>query len=113
MRFFVDVDGTLTYKQCSRSIDKVPLRSDVINLVKKLITEGHEVIIWTGNTGYAKRVAKTLGIDAIACVGKPDVIVDNEQHRFGKKLRRRVITPEQFIEKYSKKEETNEKNEKN
>ena len=97
MRIFVDVDGTLTTKQCGRSAFKVPPRKDVVDKCKKLIKEGHEIIIWTGNTQYAKNVAKLYGINAIACIGKPHLIIDNQKRTWGRKLKQRTILPEEFI----------------
>lgn len=97
MRIFVDVDGTLTQKQCAKSAFKVPPRQDVLDKVRKLIAEGHEVILWTGNTAYAKRVAALYGLDVVA-IGKPQMIVDNQVGRWGKRLKNRVISPEKFLE---------------
>lgn len=97
MRIFVDVDGTLTQKQCARSAFKVPPRQDVLDKVRKLIAEGHEVILWTGNTEYAERVAKHYGLDVTA-IGKPQLIVDNQVKRWGNRLKDRTVTPEAFLE---------------
>ena len=99
MRVFVDIDGTLTTEQKARSVFKSEHRQDVIDKVKKLIDEGHEIVLWTGNTRYAKLAAEELGINAIACVGKPDLIIDNEVERWGRRLKRRVISPEDFLER--------------
>ena len=57
MRIFVDVDGTLTKEQRSNSIIKSEHRQDVILKVKQLQAQGHEIIIWSGSTQYAKKVA--------------------------------------------------------
>lgn len=104
MRIYVDIDGTLTNKQVGRSFFKseIGLRDDVIAKVKKYHDEGHEIILWTGNTGYAEKVAAFLlvsyDIKVVAAIGKPHMIVDNEKKRFGKKLKKRVITPEEFVQ---------------
>ena len=97
LRIFVDVDGTLTSKQCGNSAFRVSPRQDVIDKCKKLIKDGHEIIIWTGNTNYAKKAAKLYGINAIACVGKPHLIIDNEKRTWARRLKQRVILPEDFI----------------
>jgi len=98
MRIFVDVDGTLTTEQRARSIDKSDPRQDVIDKVKKLQAEGHEIVLWTGSTEYAKRAAEVLGIDADVCVGKPHLLVDNEAGTWARRLRKRMRTPEEFLE---------------
>lgn len=97
MRIFVDVDGTLTKEQRGNSIVKSEHWNEVIEKVKKLQKEGHEIIIWSGSTSYAKKVAEILGIDAVACVGKPEMIIDNEKKRWGRRLKNRVILPEEFL----------------
>lgn len=93
MRIFVDVDGTLTQKQCVKSAFRYPPRQDVIDKVKKLASEGHEIVIFTGNAVYAKQVAELYGIPAKEFVAKPKLFVDNQQRR----LQRRVVLPEQFL----------------
>lgn len=98
MIFYVDVDGTLTEKQMARSAFKCPARFDVVEKVKGLISAGHEVVIWTGNTDYARKVCELYEIEAIAAVKKPDVIVDNEKRRWSRRLKSRVILPEEFVE---------------
>jgi len=78
-------------------------REDVIAKIKMLYDQGHEIILWTGNTDYAKRVAldleKKYGIKVVAAVGKPEVIVDNEQRRWSRRLRDRVILPKEFLQR--------------
>jgi hydroxymethylpyrimidine pyrophosphatase-like HAD family hydrolase len=103
MRIYVDVDGTLTNKQTGRSFFKkeIGLREDVIQKVKTFYEQGHEIIIWTGNTEYAKRVALYLlnnyGIKAIAAIGKPEMIIDNEVRKFARRLKKRIMLPEDFV----------------
>jgi hypothetical protein len=112
LRVYVDVDGTLTNKQTGRSFFKkeIGLREDVILKVKEMFDQGHEIIIWTGNTGYAERVAAYLflhyGIKAKAALGKPELIIDNEKEKFANKLRKRILLPEEFIKE--KEEESSE-----
>ena len=97
MRIFVDIDGTLTTKQRCRSVWRDELRHDVIDCVKEWQAAGHEVVLWTGSTDYAEKAKELLGIDCIAAVGKPDIIVDNQRNKWGKRLNKRTITPEEFL----------------
>lgn len=97
MRIFVDVDGTLTKEQRANSIIKSEHWTEVIQKVKELEKQGHEIIIWSGSTPYAQKVAKILNIDCVG-VGKPDLIVDNQKRRWGKSLKNRVVLPEEFLE---------------
>ena len=98
MRIFVDIDGTLTQKQCAKSAFRYPPRDDVLNKVRRLILAGHEVILWSGNTEYAESVAKLYDLDVVA-IGKPQLIVDNEQNRWSRRLAHRTITPEDFLDR--------------
>jgi hydroxymethylpyrimidine pyrophosphatase-like HAD family hydrolase len=98
MRIFVDVDGTLTKEQRANSLDKSDWWPEMIEKVNSLADEGHEIILWTGNTKYARRVAREMGINASACVGKPEMLVDNEARRWSRRIRRRFVTPEEFLE---------------
>ena len=108
MRIFVDVDGTLTKEQRANSITKSEHRQDIIQKVKQLHSQGHEIIIWSGSTSYAKKVAKILGIDCIA-VGKPELIIDNEKRKWGRRLKNRVVLPEEFLAMdFEEKENNNE-----
>jgi phosphoserine phosphatase len=101
VRFFVDVDGTLTDTQCSNSFFKKDCKrwNEMIEKVTKLNDEGHEIIIWSGSTAYAQKVARALPFDVVAAIGKPEVLIDNEKRRWGKRLTGRMITPEEFLEK--------------
>jgi hydroxymethylpyrimidine pyrophosphatase-like HAD family hydrolase len=99
MMIMVDVDGTLTSEQRGRSFYKCPIRQDVVDKVKKLASEGHEIVIWTGNTKYAKDVAEKLGIPAVACIRKPDLMIDNQVHKMKRRFKRNIITPEEFLVK--------------
>ena len=96
MRIFVDVDGTLTKEQRSNSITKSKHWDEVIQKVKILKEQGHEIIIWSGSTSYAQKVSKILSIDCIA-VGKPDLIIDNQKRTWGRRLKNRTILPEEFL----------------
>ncbi len=101
MRIFVDIDGTLTDQQRRRSWWRGKRRDAVIRKVKDAYDAGHEIILWTGNTGYAQKVAVELaeeyGIHVGGAVGKPNLCIDNEKGRLQRRLRRSVITPEEFL----------------
>lgn len=97
MRIYVDIDGTITTQQRANSAFKCPLRQDVIDKVKKLAMEGHEIILWSGSTEYADRVAEHLNIPTVARLGKPQLIVDNETQKWGDRLKRRTVSPEAFL----------------
>jgi len=103
VRFFIDIDGTITEEQRAKSWYRSKPRLDVIEKIQKLYNEGHEIILWSGNTNYAQKVAQDLedkyGIKVVAAIGKPEVIVDNQQRRWGKRLHRRTILPCEFLEK--------------
>jgi hydroxymethylpyrimidine pyrophosphatase-like HAD family hydrolase len=102
LRIFVDVDGTLTDTQAGKSFFRPQFlkRNDVIAKVKEFSDQGHEIFIWTGSTRYANKVKaelEKLGIKIVAAFGKPNIMVDNEQRKLQRRLKKRVITPEQFI----------------
>lgn len=96
MTVYVDIDGTLTKEQRAKSAFRSALREDVIAKVKAFIAAGHDVILWSGSKHYAKRVAKLLGIKAIACLAKPDVIVENQPGRWARRFKARMMLPEAF-----------------
>jgi len=93
MRIFVDIDGTLTKHQ-RRNADAWP---EMVERVQAWQDAGHEVVLWSGNTRYARRMAKRLGLSPNVAVGKPDIIVDNQRAKWGGRLLCRTITPEQFL----------------
>ena len=96
MIIYVDVDGTLTERQRGGSAWKDPIRQDVLEKVKKAITDGHEVVVWSGRTKYARDVCKAFGISAVAAARKPDLIVDNQVRRTKRRLKN-VVSPEEFV----------------
>lgn len=96
MRIFVDVDGTLTKEQRANSIEKSEHWVEVIQKIKQLKSQGHEIIIWSGSTPYAEKVKKILDIECIA-VGKPQLIIDNQKRTWGRRLKKRVILPEKIL----------------
>jgi hypothetical protein len=72
---YVDIDGTMT---------DLPMgtwgteRPEVIAKVRRLIEEGHDVIIWSGaGRDYAERWAAAHNLQPLACLAKPDLCVDD------------------------------------
>lgn len=93
MNIFVDVDGTLTI---SRHKGWGPPRSDMIEKVKQKIAEGHTVVVWScRGQGYVKAFCDKYEIKPFACLGKPNVIVDDKERI---RNRMRAISPEQFLQ---------------
>ena len=95
MRIYVDIDGTMT---------KAPNQSwgepnfEVIDKVKKLISEGHRIIIWSvGGTSYAKEFAKKYNINAFACIGKPDMMIDDKPNIRTNPIP--LLSPDEFLKK--------------
>lgn len=105
MPIYVDIDGTLTSKQCGRSFfrgaEGITLREDVIAQVKAFYDAGHEIMLWTGSTSYAQRVAAYLllnyGIKVIGAARKPDLLIDNEGPKLLRRMKERMRTPEEFV----------------
>lgn len=72
----------------------------MIDKVKKLVSEGHDIVLWTGGGAeYARKAAIALGINNVTTCAKPDLMVDNEVEKWSRRLSRRLITPEEFLEK--------------
>lgn len=74
MRIYVDVDGTMTERQHPRWS---PPRLDVIARVKAWIAAGHDVVVWSGTTRYARAFCRRYGIVPELAIGKPGLVVDN------------------------------------
>jgi len=91
MTIYIDVDGTLTETQSRWAEPNYPM----IDKVKKLIADGHDIIIWSGGMRYAQRFCKKYGLTPTAALAKPRITVDNQAF-----IRRRinVLTPEKFLE---------------
>jgi len=90
MRIFCDVDGTLTDK---KSRGGNPLKKNVDKL-RKLIQEGHEVIIWS-KTGqaYVEKFCKDNELKPKYCLSKPDYFIDDHP-RMGKTP---ILKPEEIF----------------
>jgi hydroxymethylpyrimidine pyrophosphatase-like HAD family hydrolase len=106
MRIFVDVDGTLTVRRGGKTFFNPDIEKNekLISKVKKLFDEGHTIVIWTGGgTKYARKVADYLlthyQIRATAAVGKPHMIIDDETVKWGRRLKRRMVSVDDFVNK--------------
>ena len=95
MTYFFDIDGTLTMTQRPRWSEP---NMDMINMCKKLIDEGNNVVVWSGTRRYAKSFCKKYGIKPLLAIGKPQVLIDNEKKKWGNRLKNRMVTPEEFLE---------------
>ncbi len=94
--FYVDYIATLMTEPRKKW---GPIRPDVLGKVKRLIADGHNVVLWTAaGTGYAKMFAVRYDIDAMACLCKPGIIVDDNPN-----IRPRgycnPVSPEEFLER--------------
>lgn len=96
MTIIFDIDGTLSEHQ-KKWDDPVP---EMIEKVKKLIADGHIVIIWTSTTRYARAFCEKHGLKPTLACAKPDMIVDNETEKWGNKLKGRTIHPDEFRRRY-------------
>ena len=95
---YVDVDGTLTKKDVRNSVDVVGPNPEVVAKVKALAAEGHRIIVWsTRGQGYAEKAAKKFGIPAVACLGKPHMIIDDKPHRMKNRWKRRTMDVKDFM----------------
>jgi hydroxymethylpyrimidine pyrophosphatase-like HAD family hydrolase len=91
---YIDVDGTLTNKDEKWGEPNYPL----IQKVKRLINDGKEVIIWSGNgRGYALAFCTRYGINPFICLAKPKIVVDDNPH-IRPKGRMNIIHPSEFLE---------------
>jgi phosphate starvation-inducible protein PhoH len=81
------------------SVERAEPNMKTIEKAKRLAAEGNDVIIWSarGRT-YAEKAAKKFGIPAIACLGKPNLMVDDHPERLRKRHVRRIIDVKVFNE---------------
>lgn len=88
MRFFIDIDNTLT---TGRQMWSSP-NAKMMAKVKALIDAGHEVIIWsTGGTVYAKDFCEYHDLKPCTALGKPNFVVDDNP-----KFHKTIISPKEF-----------------
>lgn len=94
MTVYCDIDGTLT--DSPERPNGAP-RLDVIEHVKEWIAAGHDVILWSARgREYATEQAHRFGIEPLACLGKPGLIVDDKKE-IRPRGRANPISPEQFM----------------
>ena len=75
---FIDIDGRLTDNPNKRG--GTPLRAR-IDAVKKLIAAGQDVVIWSyAGSKYAEEFARANGIKAVAAIGKPKYLIDDNKN---------------------------------
>lgn len=90
---YIDIDGTLTDKPTR---DGNPLQNR-IDKVKQLISEGIEVIIWTGSgTKYAMDFCRKYDIKPLAAIGKFQMIIDDNP-TIRPKENFKIVSPEIFF----------------
>ena len=85
MRIFVDIDGTLT--RDGEQPWGEP-QKDVMETVRSAIAAGHEVVIWSAQGAeYADVFCHQYHLHPTACLGKPDIYVDDHEGiRPGKRM---------------------------
>ncbi len=90
---YIDIDGTLTDKGESGGNPII----ERIDKVKKLISKGRQVIIWSGGgLQYAQKFCAENDLFPYAALGKPTILIDdNPTIRPIKKIK--YFTPNQFI----------------
>jgi hydroxymethylpyrimidine pyrophosphatase-like HAD family hydrolase len=94
LRLFIDIDGTLT--DTPESSWGNP-NEEIINKVKKWIDKGVNVVIWSSRgEKYSRQFCKKYDIINVICIGKPDLIVDNNP-TIRPKHKMHILTPNQFL----------------
>lgn len=93
---YIDIDGTLT-NQGSKGGKPIIER---IDKVKKLISEGKQVIIWSGSgLEYAQNFCKENQLFPYIALGKPSIFIDDNPNICSRSvMKSKYFTPEQFME---------------
>lgn len=92
---FVDIDGTMTETKDESGGSP---RADVIDKVKRLISDGYPVYVWSGNAlDYAIGFCRRHGIRPCGILPKPNLVVDDNPNLLPPS---RIVrwTPEEFLE---------------
>ena len=90
---YCDIDNTLTAED-KRDAAPVPER---IARLKRLIDAGVKVVLWSmSGQDYATRFAQRHGINAVACLRKPSMIVDDRAPLFRPANRLKIVLPEEM-----------------
>lgn len=72
---YCDIDGTLTDAPAARWGNP---NTRLIEALQELIANGRSVVLWSaGGAEYAQAFAERYKIAAIACLGKPQIIIDD------------------------------------
>ena len=91
---FIDIDGTLTTVPGQKWGPVLPER---IAILQALIASGREVVLWSGGgSDYARAFAAKHDLTPAVCIGKPDIIVDDNPTMRPLK-RMKIIAPEVFF----------------
>ena len=96
---YVDIDGTISNHQSMQGWKTHGINQSVLSKVKRLITEGKEIVIWSGSTQYATAFCKEFGINPVASIGKPSFLVDNEIDLLLSRLKKNIMSPNDFIKR--------------
>ena len=100
MTIYCDIDGTLTSDP--HSAYGKPRPDIILKLKEAIELYGYDVVLWSGRSAdYVKAFAEEHGINAIACLSKPNLVVDDksEIRHLPKEDRYRPITPEEFLKR--------------
>ena len=91
---FIDIDGTLTTVPGQKWGPVLPER---LAILRALIASGREVVLWSGGgSGYARAFAVKYDLTPTVCIGKPDIVVDdNPTIRPLKRMK--IVAPEAFF----------------
>lgn len=90
---YCDIDNTLTLADKRGAAPAF----DRIARLKRLIDAGVNVVLWTmSGSGYARRFAQRHGIKAVACLHKPNMIVDDKAPLFRPADKLKVVLPEEM-----------------
>ncbi|KKL47654.1 hypothetical protein LCGC14_2333370 [marine sediment metagenome] len=91
---FIDIDGTLTMTGGEPWGEPCPER---LQRVRDLVAAGEEVVIWSGGgTAYARAFADKHGLEVMAVVGKPGLMVDDNPN-LRPEQRLQTVLPEDFF----------------
>jgi len=107
---YIDIDGTLTDREGQNAlrrytapdgfVHKGKPRERMISLVKRLISNGTQVIIWSGGgQDYATAFCAAYEINPHAMLGKPLLCVDDDPD-IRPRRRMPILSPLKFMADY-------------
>jgi len=95
---YVDIDGTMTHKKTQGGTPN----KEVIALVINLIANGTPVVVWSGGgRDYVKQFCRRHNIAPVAMLGKPNAIIDDCPTIRPDDGRMPILTPVEFLKRYS------------